>query len=67
MCRFLLEHGADKTIVTDEGERALDLVDPDDFAMIGVMLDPAIGKKWPRKDEEDEDSKEDGSSQAASS
>ncbi len=30
--------GADKSAMTDEGERPIDLVDPQDFAMIGVML-----------------------------
>lgn len=37
--RILLDHGADRTILTDEGERPLDLVDPSDFATIRVMLD----------------------------
>ena len=36
--RLLLNHGADKTILTDEGERPLDLVEPSDFATIRVML-----------------------------
>lgn len=37
--RLLLEKGADKTIITDEGERPLDLVDPTDFATVRVMLE----------------------------
>ena len=36
--RFLLENGADKSILTDEGERPLDLVDPSDMETIRVML-----------------------------
>ena len=38
--RYLLRRGADKNIMTDEGERPIDLVDAQNFAMIGVMLDP---------------------------
>ena len=30
--------GADRSILTDEGERPLDLVDPSDFATIRIML-----------------------------
>ena len=36
--RFLLENGADKNILTNEGERPLDLVEPSDLATIRVML-----------------------------
>ena len=38
--RYLLEKGADRTILTDEGERPLDLVEPTDLATIQVMLQP---------------------------
>ena len=33
-----MEHGADKSIVTDDSERPLDLVDSQDFPMIALML-----------------------------
>lgn len=36
--RFLLEKGADKNILTEDGERPLDLVEPSDFETIRVML-----------------------------
>ncbi len=29
-CRFLISRGADKNALTDEGERPIDLVDPED-------------------------------------
>ncbi|WAR20582.1 PPR27-like protein, partial [Mya arenaria] len=35
---FLLESGADKNILTDEGERPLDLVEPSDLPTIRVIL-----------------------------
>ncbi|WAR20586.1 hypothetical protein MAR_002424 [Mya arenaria] len=38
---FLLESGADKNILTDEGERPLDLVEPSDLPTIRVMLSDA--------------------------
>lgn len=37
--------------MTDDGERPIDLVDSDDFAMIGLMLDP--GLKSTTQEEED--------------
>lgn len=37
-CRYLLKKGADKSILTEDGERPLDLVDPTDFTMVRVML-----------------------------
>ena len=37
-CRFLLEAGASRNILTDQGERPVDLVDPGDARMISVML-----------------------------
>lgn len=36
--RLLLENGADKTLVTSEGERPLDLIDHLDRRMIGLLL-----------------------------
>ena len=36
--RFLLEAGASRNILTDQGERPVDLVDPGDARMISVML-----------------------------
>ena len=36
--RFLLKKGADKTTMTSDAERPIDLVDSQDFPMIAVML-----------------------------
>ena len=36
--RLLLQHGADTTILTEDGERPLDLVEPTDLATIRIML-----------------------------
>ena len=36
--RFLLENGADKTILTEDGERPIDLVEPTDLQTVAVML-----------------------------
>lgn len=36
--RYLLTQGADKTILTEDGERPLDLVEPTDLPTIRVML-----------------------------
>merc|ERR1719383_1096773 len=36
--KYLLDEGADTSAITDEGERPIDLVDPDDFQTISVML-----------------------------
>ena len=65
--RFLLQHGADRNIMTDEGERPIDLVDSDDFPMIGVMLDPEIGKKKTPVEEEEEEEDEDPKAAKSSS
>lgn len=54
IARFLLEKGADKTVMTDDGERPIDLVDSDDFAMIGLMLDPGL-KSTTQEEEDDEE------------
>ena len=33
-----MENGADKSILADDGERSLDLVDPSDMETVRVML-----------------------------
>ena len=43
--RFLLEGGASRNILTDQGERPIDLVDPGDARMIQVMLSPLEKKR----------------------
>ena len=42
---ILLENGADGEVLTDEGERAVDLVDPGDSRTIAVMLGPLEKKR----------------------
>ena len=37
-CRYLISQGADKDALTDEEEKAVDLVDPEDFKTIAVLL-----------------------------
>lgn len=37
-----MKHGADKDITSDDGERPIDLVDPQDFEMVAVMLAPSL-------------------------
>ena len=44
-CRFLLEAGASRNILTDQGERPVDLVDPGDAQMLAVMLTPPEKKR----------------------
>ena len=43
--RLLLDSGADRDVLTDEGERAVDLVDPGDSKTIAVMLGPLEKKR----------------------
>ncbi len=43
--RLLLEAGASRNILTDQGERPIDLVDPSDMKMIAVMLSPPEKKR----------------------
>ena len=43
--RLLLEGGASRHILTDQGERPIDLVDPGDARMIQVMLSPLEKKR----------------------
>jgi len=55
-----MKNGADKNILTEEGERPLDLVEPTDFATIKVMLGDTKRRSSPRpepvsSDEDDDD------------
>jgi len=43
--RVLLEAGANRNILTDQGERPIDLVDPSDLKTISVMLSPLEKKR----------------------
>jgi hypothetical protein len=43
--RFLLKRGAALDILTDQGERPIDLVDPGDSRMVAVMLGPLEKKR----------------------
>jgi len=45
IAKFLLEAGASRNILTDQGERPVDLVDPGDAQMISVMLTPVEKKR----------------------
>jgi len=38
IARYLISQGADKDALTDESEKAVDLVDPEDFKTIAVLL-----------------------------
>ena len=38
ICRYLISQGADKEALTNEGETAVDLVDPDDYKTMAVLL-----------------------------
>ena len=51
-CRFLLENGADKSILTEDGERPLDLVEPSDLATIRVMLSDVSGNNDNQSDDD---------------
>ena len=44
--RFLCDAGASRNILTDQGERPVDLVDPGDAKMLAVMLAPLEKKRW---------------------
>ncbi|XP_023343078.1 protein phosphatase 1 regulatory subunit 12A [Eurytemora carolleeae] len=39
--KYLLSQGADRLLLTDEGETAADLVDPDDGSTLALLLEPA--------------------------
>ena len=43
--RLLIDKGANTSILTDEGERPVDLVDPGDSRTIAVMLGPLEKKR----------------------
>jgi len=45
IAKFLLEAGASRNILTDQGERPVDLVDPGDAQMLAVMLTPPEKKR----------------------
>ena len=38
ICRYLISQGADKEALTNEGETAVDLVNPDDYKTMAVLL-----------------------------
>jgi len=38
IAKYLISQGADKGALTDEGEKAVDLVDPDDYKTMAVLL-----------------------------
>ena len=59
LSRFLLKNGADKDVVSCDGERPLDLVDPQDFAVVRVMLDPDALKDRSSSTEELDDRTDD--------
>jgi len=44
--RLLLDSGANRSILTDEGERPVDLVDPGDQRTIAVMLGSLEKKRF---------------------
>ena len=48
----MLENGADKSILTEDGERPLDLVDPSDMETIRVMLSDDSGNNDNQSDDE---------------
>ena len=43
--RCLVEAGANRQLLTDQGERPVDLVDPGDAQMLAVMLGPLEKKR----------------------
>ena len=51
--RLLLQHGADRNILTEDGERPIDLVEPTDLATFKIMLDKQSTSKS-RDSSEDE-------------
>ena len=56
--RYLLENGAKKEILTDDGERALDLCQPRDFATIRLLLADQVGASQDDPDSEDNEEKD---------
>jgi len=49
VARYLISQGADKEALTDEGEKAEDLVDPDDYKTIAVLLNTEESKEKDRR------------------
>ena len=47
--RYLISQGADKEALTDEGEKAEDLVDPDDYKTMAVLLNTEESKEKDRR------------------
>jgi len=45
IAKLLLDGGASRSILTDQGERPIDLVDPGDARMLQVMLSPLEKKR----------------------
>merc|ERR1712013_864014 len=45
IARYLISQGADKEALTDEGEKAEDLVDPDDYKTMAVLLNTEESKQ----------------------
>ncbi|XP_037090705.1 protein phosphatase 1 regulatory subunit 27-like [Pollicipes pollicipes] len=59
VARYLLESGADPRLVTADGQRPLDLVDPADLATVAVMLQPGVPcPAAPPSDDSDDDQAE---------
>ena len=48
-CRYLISQGADKEALTAEGEKAADLVDPDDYKTMAVLLNTEESKEKDRR------------------
>jgi len=49
IARYLISQGADKEALTDEGEKAEDLVDPDDYKTMAVLLNTEESKEKDRR------------------
>ena len=54
-CRLLLQHGADRNILTEDGERPIDLVEPTDLATFKIMLEEQSTKSRDSSEDELED------------
>lgn len=49
ICRYLLSQGADKEALTDEGETSVDLVDPEDYKTMAVLLNTKEAEEKDRR------------------
>eukprot|EP00090_Calanus_glacialis_P044741 TRINITY_DN8012_c0_g1_i2.p1 TRINITY_DN8012_c0_g1~~TRINITY_DN8012_c0_g1_i2.p1 ORF type:complete len:267 (-),score=82.01 TRINITY_DN8012_c0_g1_i2:71-871(-) len=49
IAKYLISQGADKEALTDEGEKAEDLVDPDDYKTMAVLLNTEESKEKDRR------------------